>query len=81
MNSTQRVNIVDGSKLRAVRQAMGLTLTETAQRAEIAPAHLSRVERGERGLSVDSLARLAGVLGLRELERLLRVHLEEMSVD
>ena len=67
------------SKLRAVREAKGLTVTETAKLAGIAPAHLSRVERGRRGLSVESLARLAGVLGLHELERLLRVHLVEMK--
>jgi transcriptional regulator with XRE-family HTH domain len=70
---------MDGSRLRAVRELKGLTLTETAKRAGIAPAHLSRVERGMRGLSVESLARLAGVLGLHELEGLLRVHLEGMK--
>lgn len=66
---------MDGSKLRAVRESKGLTLTEAAERAGIAPAHLSRVERGSRGLSVESLTRLAGVLGLSELEGLLRVHM------
>jgi transcriptional regulator with XRE-family HTH domain len=68
---------MDGSKLRAVRQSQGLTLTDVAKRAGIAPGHLSRVERGRRGLSVEALARLAKVLDLRDLERLLRVHLEE----
>ena len=66
---------MDGSKLRAVRESKGLAPTEAAERAGIAPAHLSRVEHGRRGLSVDSLTRLAGVLGLRELERLLMVHM------
>ena len=68
---------MDGSKLRAVRESKGLTLVETAKPAGITPAHLSRVERGVRGLSVESLARLAGVLGLRDLEKLLTVHLEK----
>ena len=68
---------MDGSRLRAVREAKGLTLTEVARQAKIDPAHLSRVERGRRGLSVESLARVAKVLELRDLERLLRVHLEE----
>jgi transcriptional regulator with XRE-family HTH domain len=67
---------MDGSRLRAVRESKGLTVTETAKRAGIAPAHLSRVERGRRGLSLESMARLAGVLGLDDLERLLRVHLD-----
>src|SRR5258708_1016000 len=57
--------------LRAVREAHGLSLRETARRAQIDPAHLSRVERGERQLSVDSLGRLAEVLNLPELARLL----------
>lgn len=57
--------------LRAVRIAHGLTLRETARRAKIDPAHLSRVERGERQLSVAALGRLAEVLCLPELARLL----------
>lgn len=65
---------MNGSALRAVREAQGMTLKETAHRAKIDPAHLSRVERGTRGLSLGSMARLAGVLGLRDLEKLLRVH-------
>ncbi len=68
MNST-----VDGARspLRAVRTAQGLGLVRTAREAGLDPAHLSRVERGTAGLSVGSLARLAKVLGLRELARLL----------
>ncbi len=57
--------------LRAVRIAHGLTLRETARRARIDPAHLSRVERGEKQLSVEALGRLAEVLVLPELARLL----------
>jgi transcriptional regulator with XRE-family HTH domain len=55
-----------------VRQAQGLSLRKAAERAGIDPGHLSRVERGQGGLSVEALGRLAHVLGLRELERLLR---------
>jgi transcriptional regulator with XRE-family HTH domain len=58
--------------LRAVREAQGLGLRYTATQAGIDPAHLSRVERGEKQLTVDALARLARVLGLRDLARLLR---------
>ncbi len=57
--------------LRIVRQAQGLSLRKAADRAGLDPGHLSRVERGQGGLSLDSLARLASVLGLRDLERLL----------
>lgn len=58
--------------LRAVREAQGLGLRQAARQAGIDPAHLSRVERGEKQLTVDALARLARVLGLRDLARLLR---------
>jgi transcriptional regulator with XRE-family HTH domain len=57
--------------LRAVRIAHGLGLRETARRAGISPAHLSKVERGQRQLSVDALTRLGEVLGLHELVKLL----------
>lgn len=57
--------------LRTVREAQGLGLRETARLAGIDPAHLSRVEHGEAGLSLASLRRLAGVLQLQQLARLL----------
>jgi putative transcriptional regulator len=57
--------------LRAVRKAQGLTLTDVATRANIDKGQLSRIERGHEGLSLEALARLATVLELRELSRLL----------
>lgn len=62
------------SALRAAREAAGLGLREAAERAGIDPAHLSRVERGTKQLSVDALYRLAGVLGLGELRQALRTY-------
>jgi transcriptional regulator with XRE-family HTH domain len=58
--------------LRALREANGLSLRETARRAEIDPAHLLRAERGEAGLSIDSLQRLARVVGPRQLAEMLQ---------
>ena len=66
---------MNGSTLKAVREAHGLGLRDVAERASVDQGQLSRVERGQGGLSVESLARLAGVFGLDELERLLRPHL------
>jgi transcriptional regulator with XRE-family HTH domain len=63
--------------LRSVRIAKGLTLRDTATRAHIDPAHLSRVERGSRQLSVDALYRLAIVLELRELAKFLKPYLQD----
>jgi transcriptional regulator with XRE-family HTH domain len=60
--------------LRAVREAQGLGLRETARRASIDHAQLSRVERGQESLSLVALARLADVLGLRDLQRHLELY-------
>ena len=57
--------------LRAVRIARGMTLRDVAQRSGINPGFLSRVERGQKQLSIDSLHRVAVVLDLRELASLL----------
>ena len=63
--------------LREVRIAQGRGLKEVARLADIDPAHLSRVERGEARLSIESLARLARVLELRELARLLAPYADD----
>jgi len=57
--------------LRTIREAQGLTLREVAQPAKLDIGHLSRIERGQAGLTIDSLYRLAAVLQLRELKRML----------
>ena len=56
---------------RAARQAQGLSLERAAALAGLDKGHLSRVERGQAGLSIDALCRLAVVLELRDLARLL----------
>jgi transcriptional regulator with XRE-family HTH domain len=59
----------DQPSLRDLRLRRGLSLRETARRAGIDATHLSRVERGRGQLSVEALARVAKVLGLRGLTR------------
>jgi transcriptional regulator with XRE-family HTH domain len=63
-----------------MREARGLGLREVARRTEIDPSHLSRIERGTAQPTVDALARLARVLGLTELERLLRPYISTEEV-
>ncbi len=63
--------------LRALREANALSLRETARRAGMDPAHLMRAERGEAGLSIDSLRRLARVLGPPQLVKLLDPYVED----
>lgn len=67
------------SALRAARLARGLSLVETARRVPIDVSHLSRVERGERRLSVEALARLAEVFDLDELTDVLAPYLDRRS--
>lgn len=55
--------------LREVRKARGLGLRQVAAAVGIDPTHLSRVERGLARLSLDSLLRIAQVLDLQDLER------------
>jgi len=53
-----------GERLRAARLAQGLSVTETAERAGITKGFLSQAERGLASLSVGSLLRLCGTLGI-----------------
>ncbi|MEU0883654.1 helix-turn-helix transcriptional regulator [Lentzea sp. NPDC005914] len=72
MNASRVAPVLDGaSPLRALRVAHGLSLGEAGKRAALDPAHLSRVERGLAGVSVDALVRLARVYGLADLAKLL----------
>ncbi|MFI9552626.1 helix-turn-helix domain-containing protein [Nonomuraea endophytica] len=65
--SNKRLPDEGESPLRCARKGLGLSLRTTATRASIDPGHLSRVERGEKSLSVEALHRLAVVLELDEL--------------
>ncbi|WP_114593643.1 helix-turn-helix domain-containing protein [Euzebya pacifica] len=70
---------VDQPPLRQVRIARGLTLQEVATRAQVDAAQLSRVETGKSGLSVNSLFRVAQVLGLTELVQLLQPYVRQSA--
>jgi transcriptional regulator with XRE-family HTH domain len=62
-------------RLRAVREAKGLTLREVARRVGTDPTNLSRIERGLRRPTVPLLLRLSRALDLDSvadaIERLL----------
>lgn len=53
-----------GARLRAVRQASGLTLAAVAEQAGLTKGFLSRLERDEVSPSVASLVSVCGVLGI-----------------
>lgn len=67
--STQSAQTQAQSVLRERRESLGLSVRRAAKLAGIDPSHLSRAERGQAQLSVDALARLAEVLGMRGLSR------------
>jgi transcriptional regulator with XRE-family HTH domain len=57
-------DIAAPNRLRALREARGLSLRQVARDAGIDPGTLSKVERGRRGLSLLSALSLAHVLGV-----------------
>lgn len=61
--------------LRAIRAARGLSLRAVARRSGLDPGHLSKVERGEKHLSIDALYRVAIALELQELAASLEPYL------
>jgi transcriptional regulator with XRE-family HTH domain len=54
-----------GDRLRAAREALGLTLEQVSESTGVSKAHLSRLESGERQPSVAILVELAAALGTR----------------
>src|SRR5205085_10771966 len=61
-----------GPRIRALREAMGLSLRELAERSGASAPMLSQVERGETSPTVQLAARIASGLELR-LSQLLRL--------
>lgn len=66
---------------RAVRKAQGIGLRELSRRSGVDAAHLSRVERGEAGLSVETLGRVARALDLKDLVCLLEPYISGDTRD
>lgn len=57
-----------GFKIQEYRVRQGMTQAELAQRAGVAQANLSNIERGKRDLTVSMLVRLASALAVRPSE-------------
>ncbi|QMU78903.1 helix-turn-helix transcriptional regulator [Streptacidiphilus sp. PB12-B1b] len=57
------------SPLRTLRRRYRWSLSQAAARARMDQSHLSKVERGLAGLSVETLARLADAYDLSDLAR------------
>lgn len=51
-----------GSNIRRARKALNLTQAQTAEKLGVSLLHYGRLERGDRKISLDQLARIADVL-------------------
>ncbi|MFM9604282.1 helix-turn-helix domain-containing protein [Streptomyces turgidiscabies] len=76
---TTSTRVSSNPPLRAVRTARGMTLRDVASRSGINAGHLSKVERGQKQLSIEALYRLALVLELRELSQLLKPYVTDQE--
>ena len=57
-----RLQYVFGGKVRELREALGLSREELAERAEYSPQNLAKIEVGERFVTADALERLSSAL-------------------
>lgn len=64
------------TRLRSLRNALGLSLEELGARADISPSTISRIETGKRTISLDVLLPLANALQVG-LDTLLDVHRDD----
>ncbi|HEY9788730.1 MAG TPA: helix-turn-helix transcriptional regulator [Candidatus Obscuribacterales bacterium] len=62
MNESRAVKIF-GKAVREIRQERGLTLEALATEIDIDAAHLSRIERGQKEISLATAVRIADALG------------------
>lgn len=69
--STAKYRRILGENIRVKRKQAGLSQEKLAEKAELNPAYVSEVERGEENISVDALMRIARALGttLNDLTR------------
>ena len=53
-----------GENIRGFRRSIGLSQTEFAEKINLNRSHLSSIERGEENPTIDTLERVATVLGI-----------------
>lgn len=67
-DSTVRIEVL-GDELRRLREAAGLTLAQVVERIGLSQGHLSKMETGKRPQSVEDVASLLTLYGVRGEER------------
>src|SRR5829696_5244462 len=73
MTELAEIEYMVRTRLRSLRNTLGLSLDELAARANLSPSTISRVETGKRTISLDILLPLASALQV-DLDALLDVH-------
>jgi len=68
----QLLKSVLGTRVRALRQARGLTQEKLAEQLGVTPRYLAGTERGARNLTLDSVDALAEQLGVPAITLLTR---------
>ena len=64
----RRLRATLGRNVRKLRLSLGMTQSNLADRAEIRPALISDIERGETNATLDSVVRIAMALGIEPAE-------------
>jgi transcriptional regulator with XRE-family HTH domain len=54
-----------GERIRSCRRAAGLSQEKLAEKAELHPVYIGKIERGEQWISLHALLRIAKALGVR----------------
>lgn len=76
MAQTDEIEKVVRTRLRSLRHTLGLSLDELAERTNLSPSTISRVETGKRTISLDVLLPLASALQV-DLDALLDVRSDD----
>ncbi len=76
MDNLDQIEMVVRSRLRSLRQSLGLSLDELAERTNLSASTISRVETGKRSIGLDVLLPLATALQI-DLDSLLDVRDDE----
>lgn len=65
-------------RLRPIRLSVGLTLTEMGERLELSHAYLSQMERGERGIRLDTVELYVAACG-HHLEAIPDAYVDDLA--
>ena len=76
MSDLSKIDQVVRTRLRSLRNTLGLSLNELAARTNLSPSTISRVETGNRTISLDVLIPLAAALQV-DLDSLLDLHSDD----